>query len=476
MDKKDSFRNFNTALGDPLRDSNSSNLVEYPHLYSKIFLENCYTTLWPVNRACSVIPQLAWKKGGHLLLGGNDSLNSSDIIQFNEKIKSYNLNIQEYFLRAQITANIHRASGIILLINDGNIDNFEVPVDVDNIKSIEGLRLFDGWDLVPWFGGYSSGLIEPEYYWLGGTLLNEKKTGSSVKIHKSRVLPFYAQNSILSRYQGDAISNSWPSDSMIRKILDAVSQYMVAFQSVSHAIQSFEVTHLQIEEFCDRIAQNPSYADAVKQRAEVLAKGYSLYRVLVSDKDKEQITQISRSFAGIKDLLNAFSENLCASIGLPKSILFGEYGSSLGQLGQHEQAALAELVTTCQEVCFRPNMEKLTRYLVHSKELFVTPPQAWSWQWNNVRELTGEEVANQRKLEAEVMEKYLANNILSPKEVRNSLFGENGYQGLESIKLESQKIIKTIPIETSLDGFNIPASRLDSLSDIDIKNLKKMLK
>lgn len=438
------FRNFSTKLGDSSRDATVNLSLTNLSMFTRDFLENIYTKDPFVSRACNLLPELALMKKGFLNFG-DDKLQLERNKVVTDLFKSYNLNVYPAFLEAQIAANIHRGAAILMVIDDGNKNDFSKPVDVENIKRVKEFRIYDGWDIVPSYDDSSSGKLEPDFYILGASygdpLIRQRRSSSLIRVHKSRILPFLAFDCHLTNYQGNVVSNGWKADTIIRKILDSVAQYQSAYQSTAHAIQSFEVTNLEIPNYVEKIMKDPSFAGKVQERAELLAKGYSLFRVLITDKDHERVSQITRNFSNIDSILESFADHMSASVGYPKSLLFGQYGTKLGSMGSEEQNAVTQLVKRVQSQCYQANIDKLCYYILKSKDYFDDYTPDWEWQWNSFKEESDKDIAEKREKEASIIEKYIQLNILTPEEVRNGLFASTGYKGLDHIRLGEEEIV-----------------------------------
>lgn len=423
-----SFKDFNRSIGST-KDALASLQVATPYNFSREELERYFINLFPVRRACTVLPTMALQKGGEVRFSKDEDLNVNDAIQRYLTNYKTGLGVYKYFRKAQITANLHGGAALVLFIDDGNMDKFDEPVNLDKIKSIRGMRLFDKWEIYPDPGTRLRGELEPEYWRMG-----------SLTIHNSRVIPFYGP--ILTERAAEIYGDGWRGDTIVRSVLEAVKSYVAGHNVSGHALQNFEVLNLKIENFYDKLAADDGkYGDAIADRSSALLSGLSSYNMLVTDSGREEIDYIQRQFAGVSEILSSLEEYLSAAIGLPKYLLFQRYGSALGQLGEHEQRSFAQLVSSIQQECFQDGIEILLYYLFKSKEgpLKGKEPEGWSWRWHPVFESSEREISEIRKLDSETFMNYLRARILSSDEIRESIFGGSEYSREIQLAVEEEE-------------------------------------
>lgn len=433
--KKDgTFRDLYRGVGTN-RDALSSLQVSSVEYFDRDELERYFLNLFPVRRACSILPTFSLQKGGELIFSGQKYPKINDaVMNFlkNSKIPddngNYGLGIWTYFRKAQTIANLHGGAGLVLFIDDGNMMNFEQPVQPENIKFLKGMRLFDRWDLYPDIENHE-GELEPEYYILNGGR-NSKK---SLRIHKSRVLAFHGP--LVSDYVS-YLSDGWKGDTLVRSIIEASKAYVSAHNLAGHSLQSFEVLNLKIDSFYDKLAadnqamgMNGSYESSLRDRSEALLSGLSNYNLLVTDQGREDLDYIQRQFSGVSDILESLEEYLAAAVGIPKFLLFQRYGSKMGQLGEHEQRSFGQIINSVQQECFQEPMELILYYIFKSKygPTNGEVPEGWKWKWNSVREPTERELAEVREIDSRTFTNHLRAGVLYPNEIRQSVYGGAEY-------------------------------------------------
>lgn len=452
------FTNASTALGDPDRDSIAGSSLNYPTILERETLNAAYIQSWAIRRACDWKPKNATIKGGTLKLGGAISNPSEVIAAVNKLVLSNNrvplgdvpnLQIAKHFILAQIAANRSGGAGLLILF-EGDEDLSE-PVDLNKIRSIAGLRLFNRWQLIPkWGEFYYAGSLEPEYYQL---LSSGSFNRVGQPIHRSRILPFLGNP--LPEDDTFYLNDGWMGDSIVRQILTEVARLDVSSGSVADKMQRFAVILLKIKNFTNKLVASKlkktsdcpnfdetSYEEKTRQRAKALAKGWSNYRTAIADMDEEDLELVEHKFQGVVENLQFFRDAVIAASGLPEFVMWGKHGSGLGQVEKGERSTVAALVEGQQED-WGGNLETLLTYYFLSKKSVTGGilPDDWSWQWHPLWQPTAEETARTQNLQSQALARFVdmavkLNSIGDPtalivsgEEIRRSVFGGNEFGG-----------------------------------------------
>lgn len=466
MNRHDSLYNLNTSLGRSGRDTSIDNAIATPQHLNRTALDILFTNAWPLRRACEEPARYALHPWGKITVGKKEEQFLVDAVRKKlggNRVAVPNkldagLNAKFFFTKAQTYAEIYGGAGIILLIDDGNMGDFSQPVDTGNIKSVRALRLFDGFELSPYINTTNDGKFEPEYYHLGSSRIVDdkgKKIDGGVLVHHSRVLPFTGTPG-LTEYQGDWLSNGWWGDSMIRQCLDATKQYLSSHQAIAHAVQSFEVTNVKIQGLLEKIESSEQYPKVLQQRVESILRAFALFGMLVTDKEEEEVSHTSRQFTGVDKAIERLENQLVAATNLPRFILFREYGSQLGQLGEHEQQDFDLLTGTIQSKV-EDNLLTLITYILLSKEFASKGelPSSYDWQWTPPRELTSQQWADIKQTDMKTFTGYIESGVLTTEEVKRSVFGGNEYSSDINIDVE----------ENSNNQLELPIPALEKKED-----------
>jgi phage-related protein (TIGR01555 family) len=469
------FVNQFTEWGNPNRDAIAGSYINSPGYLEKQVLYNAFIQSWIIRRACTFLPINAWAKGGDLYVADAEQetidavrwlvLSDNRVSLPNKKA----LQVKSYFRTAMIEATRTGGCGILMDVEDGL--PLDQPVDIANIKSVKGLRLFNRWELTPsWGDFYYSGKLEPDYY----RLLS--RTNSTVaQIHKSRILPFYGPE--LPREDLFYLSDGWCGDSLIRQILSAVTKLESASSAVADKMQRFEIPILKIRGLIDKRIQDSfrgvvgkeSYDEIVRNRAEEIQKGWSVYRLLTADMDEENLELIAHKFQGVAENLTHFRDTVIAASGLPEFVMWGKHGSGLGQIETGERSAIASLVEQAQSKIMG-NLQTLIAYYFLSQDSITKGeiPDNWEWRFNPLWNPTEQEEADKQLSQTQVLSYFvdmgqkLNQPILTAQEIRTSVFGGNEFGGT-NIQLDesSYQVENSKPTEP-------PEPVIDSIDDMEL--------
>jgi phage-related protein (TIGR01555 family) len=464
------FFNGNTGLGDANRDAIAGMGVFSPNYLEREILYNA-AFHWAIKKALEFVPSSAFSVGGTLQLGSDDG--DREIIDaVNYMVNSRNrvampdkpaLQIARFFVKAQIEANRTGGAGILIDIDDG-LDLGE-PVNLNRIKSVRGLRLFNRFSIHPvWQYGYAAGELEPEYYQL---LSAHSLRAVGSKIHKSRILPFLGAELPLDDISW--LSDGWLGDSIIRQMLIAVARFDGSLSAVADKMQRFETPIIKIKGLLDNLTSDRrraragdyedfTYQEKIKMRAQTLQKGWSAFRMLMADMDNEEISTIAHTFAGVAPNLQAFRDALIGASGLPEFILFNRHGSGLGQVEMGERAAIAALANTCQTDKYQGNLETLLTYYFLSQNGVTKGelPDSWRWEWLPLWQPTEEEKAKTALTQAQTVKTLVdcavqnaqlfgdTQPVLTNHEIREASFGGAEFGGL-NIQLLDEDVTAIAP-------------------------------
>lgn len=83
---------------------------------------------------------------------------------------------------------------------------------------------------------------------------------------------------------------------------------------------------------------------------------------------EEKYEKASTNISGIPELLDRFMLALSAVSGIPTSLLFGRSAAGLNATGDNDVRNFYDMVKQEQENKLKPVLEKLTRYIMLSKD------------------------------------------------------------------------------------------------------------
>ena len=444
-----------SGLGYAPLDPMASVNVAYPTPISQWEAE-AYYAQWPCRRVVDVVPDSMTREWGVVNVAADNEIARDVQNYLDQKLKT-----PWHFNRAQKYANLYGGAAIVLLVNDG-VSDFSKPVNRRGIRSIEAMRVIDGWHIYPDLVGqlYRDPMF-PDHYRLGYPLhgytdLGQVTIKSDHLIHHTRVL----------RFDGLSVSedvmrnlNGW-SDSVLRDIGDAYRAYQLAIQSVAGATKDFEIFVHKISSLAS-IIRDPNAKSALTQRAQNNRNMVEVFRTFFLDKDAEDIDYVSRRFNGIEGILEKLKENLTAASGLGPAILEGSFPSGLGATGVSERLQWADKVRNEQEQKFRAPLEQLLKLIFLAKDgpTGGRIPKEWNWEFKNLFQLTDEEKISLRSQQSQIDATYLREGVLLPEEVTQSRFGGSEYSFETVLDKEARQKAEAEKQATASDPFGLTESK-----------------
>ena len=266
--------------------------------------------------------------------------------------------------------------------------------------------------------------------------------GQQQDIHPSRVIPFRADTAIMIATTIPQEEQFW-GESTVAQVLDAVKNNDTAQAAFASMLQKASRLRIGIPELTDLVSTTDGQT-AIQSRLATMALAESMHNATIFDsgdgdgKGGEEITDAEYSFAGAKDMMNAYSEFASAISDIPATRLLGRAPEGMNASGESQQRDYAKLIRSRQTLDLEPCMDRLDPYLLQSA-LGTVPDGQW-YEWAPLDTPSQKEVAERFKIEAEAV-MNVANLAAMPSQPFNrgvqSWLIENGYlPELESALLE----------------------------------------
>lgn len=339
------------------------------------------------------------------------------------------------------------------------------PVNVENIKSVNWLQVFDRWQCMINYDYISRDLNDENYGFPLYYEVNDYRTGSTFVVHHSRVLRM-DWGSLPPR---DKNWNQGWGDSVMVSIYNELKNYGAAFANTSAIMQDFVNGVLKIPGLSQSMAMDCGENDRqLTKRLDWanLSKGVSNMMVL----DGEEIYEkLSTNVSGISELLDRFMLAVSSVTSIPITLLFGRSPAGLNATGDSDIRNFYDMVKQLQETKLKPVLEKLIYYIFKSEygPTNGVEPDNWGIQFTPLWQNTEEQEAIMRRTVAETDAIYIDRGVLDPNEVAVSRFGgdrwsmntiideearEGGYnqQEIAELEAEKQKEIREMPPEPTI--------------------------
>lgn len=400
------------------RDRNTAVMVAPPMFLAEADLDSLYLNSWLCRKVVNVVVSEATRMGWDIALGDETKKarrQSDDLIAAGERLR-----LRKHVRHAAQLSRHHGGAVLIMLVDDGTKD-FDLPINTRRLKRIKGLHALDRWRIWPAPGW--SGIGTPEHYEFNTNADSDLgRLGlvgtQTVKIHSSRVL----------RFEGEEVPWRWKSHfnwwgaSVLQPLWEVFSRYETGQSSAASLLHDFDQFIHKIPGLGQMIAAGNQ--EAITRRLEVNQMARSVYRGLVLDAN-EEASFISRSAAGIADVLDRLVQEVTGATSLPHTKLWGESPSGLGATGRSEDRSFAQDVAEYQEDYLQDPLRQFYETLMKCSEGPFTgePPEDWRIQFRPTFVMSDEETATLRQSVAAADVQYINAGVLRPNEVALARFG-----------------------------------------------------
>lgn len=326
-------------------------------------------------------------------------------------------------------ARLFGGSMAVMLIDDGR--GLEEPLDWNNIKSIDDIRIYDRSRIQPDYGTIfkydphdpyrtrGSRLGMPEYYQVFSY-------GGNFIVHDSRCLTF--QNGVLPEITTNSLYRIW-----------GVPEYL----RISKAVRDAEVAHGSATKLLDRSVQaiykmrdlsaemaTEEGEDRVIRRLQAIDMAKGLLNTIAIDGDGEEYDFRTFQFSGVSNVIDSTCNFLSAVTSIPQTILFGRSPSGMNATGHSDFENYYNYVERIQKRMLRKNLRYLLTIIakagVKSGEIKEIPNINIKfkplWNLDETEEVALEQQKAQVQLtRAQVAQAYVSMQAIDPQEVRKSL-------------------------------------------------------
>ena len=407
----DGLQNVFTGFGTS-RDKSTHTKTQPIVFLTQEELEGLYG-MWIPKRIVDIVAEQSTRKGFKVLFGGEGAA-AEEVTGIEQAIED--LMILENFLLASKNARLYGGACILLYIDDGR--RADQPVDVRNIRAVEGMEVLDRWQIAPVINeenlyDYSKATY---YQIISGDLINQPQL---TYIHKDRILRFDGQ---WLPYRIRQRNYGWGM-SCLQSIYDSFRHYWTGLNAAATVLVEFDVFVHKLQGLANMLAAGKE--KDVQNRLILNDLSKSVYRGYAVDKEKEELDYISRNLGGVGDILEKLRVDIIGASQIPHTILFGESPSGLGATGRSEERDFAKMLGDYQSAHYKRPLKKLLTYIMRSKTGPTNGdlPESWRIAFNDLFELNEREKADVRARVAAVDGRYIQLGVLTPKEVADARYG-----------------------------------------------------
>jgi len=377
----DSFQNFTARVGLGTNNQHSDSSYGFNFVSrNRIQMEAVYRSSWLAGRSVDCRAKDMTREG----------IEFNSIMPPEEKDK-----LSRAFERLQIWKSLgdnekwSRLYGgsIAVMLIDGQKP--ETPLRLESIGrgQFKGLLVLDRWLVQPSLENlvteYGPDLGKPKYY----TVVADAQALVNQKIHHSRVI---RREGVELPYWQRIAENGWG-----QSVLERLWDRLVAFDSVtSGTAQLVYKAHLRtysVEGLRELIATGGRTFEALLKQIEMIRLMQSNEGLTLMDaKDKFESHQYN--FAGLSDLIDKFSEQVCGAVETPDIILFGQSPGGISNGDDTSVRIYYDSVKADQDSCLRPGVTTLCDVIARS-ELGKPLPDGFAFDFVPLWQLSDTEKA-----------------------------------------------------------------------------------
>jgi len=404
------------------RDKNVHTRVGLPYLLSRGEIEALYAGSWLCRRVIHLPAGEATRVGWDLALGDQEQKsarkNSDKLVAYGERLR-----LRHHVREAMRQSRLYGGAAMLVLVDDGtaSIEGMEEEIRWKSLKRVKGFHVLDRdriWPAPGW-----GGVGEPEAYQFNTeTDPNLVSTGGldghkTVTVHASRVLRFEGEPAPVDM-RG---ALNWWGLSALQGIYDVFKRYETGQQSASQILHDFDLFVHKIPDLQRMLSAGRE--DEVSRRFEVQALVRSVYGALLLGGEEEG-SFITRSAAGISDVLQQLKMEVTGAAGIPHTKLWGESPSGLGATGRSEDQAFSADVADLQDQVLSQPLRQFYELAMKAKDApFRDPPENWLVKFRPTYIRTEEESADLYAKVAGADSQWINAKVLQPHEVAVGRFG-----------------------------------------------------
>lgn len=340
------------------------------------------------------------------------------------------LELEDRFATAEKWARLYGGSIIVMLVDDGR--GLEEPLDWNNVKSIEELRVFERSIVqLDYTSLYSFNpqevmekhrkrpLDQPKYYTVFSLY-------GYFTVHYSRCLVF--RNGRLPEHTTNALYRFWGIPEYV-KIKRALRETITAHSDGVKLLERSVQAIYKMKGLSSMLSTDEGEDKAIK-RLQVIDMARGILNSLAIDSEGEDYDFKTTQMAGVKDILDSTCNILSAVTDIPQTILFGRSPAGENSTGDADLENFYNLLERIQKMNMKSNgrtvidlilkegkengqIEKIPKYKMKFAPL---------WSMSETEQATVEQTkATTEQIKAQTAQTYVDMQAIDPSDVRRGL-------------------------------------------------------
>jgi len=343
---------------------------------------------------------------------------------YENKVNEFN--IKKLFYSGSKLAKTFGGAIAVMTIDDG-LDP-ELPLDIDKIRKdgLKDIKLYEK-PLLSVYNekGFSTTFSNDYTHY-------KINTDNPLKIHRSRCLEFVGDDTLssYSSMQTDFLGNS-----VIYKLYDV----LIADSSINDIFANLPIRLNQpvLRTKLGRL-ETAEQQEAVYNRLNVLAVGLSLHKMLVIDKDHEEIGTVTLDSASITSLDESISKKASKVLRIPELVLLGNNPTGLSANGESGLTLFYDKVEAMQIDEFETPINKLDTVIAKA---FFNSTEKIEYEWIALYHKSNKSLAETEQIHinnANVLSMMYSDTIVTKYLKKKGVFDEE----LEQLALKEAGILE----------------------------------
>ena len=372
----DSLENLVAQLGTAQDKRANSKFVNSKRLSSRgneEELNALYRTDWLAGKVIDIVPEdmtREWRE----FKGDIDPKIIKELKEEEERLE-----LASAFETADKWARLYGTAFIVMSIDDGQTP--DKPLDITKIKkgSLRHIKVVDRnridvSEQVPIGNPLDRNYGYPEFYRFNET---------SVKIHHSRVIRF---DGVLLPYD-EFRRNNYFSDSVLDRLYEGITNFNTVAAGSASMVYETNVDVVKVKGLMGYL-QSADGEKILRKRFTLAGMLKSFNNMLLLDNEEDFHTK-TNTFAGLKDLLDAFGKFLAAATDIPATRLLGTSASGLNATGEGDLKNYYDMIRSKQKSKYKPKLDYFDPIMIMN--LGLNPEEDYEYEFKSLFQMTPKE-------------------------------------------------------------------------------------
>lgn len=291
------------------------------------------------------------------------------------------LRTQEIFGEALRIARIRGAAAILIFTEDA--PSLSTPLEVDNVGTVVGLRVYDYKDMKPSDEKHS----DPTKENYGDPIRYEITVEQGMKfwVHESRLIKVTGAPRATNKMNGSKDPRWVGRSALDERTMEAIHSYQRGVKWSERLLERKQQGIYKMAGMGETLALGEEGQQLVEKRISLTDWGRNTLNSVVVDGD-DDYTVLNLGVSGIGEVMVELKANVSACTCIPRSILFGESPTGLQSTGKSETEAYHGTIRNVQRRSLLPGLEYLTQLIYAQSD--VEEPERWQIEFNALWDLT----------------------------------------------------------------------------------------